>query len=1306
MGANDLHEKNILGCSTLTQMLIDKESEDIKGISFILSAKEEIFCPYRDIYRKALKILGYLQSEGLKPKDKLVLQLGDNYDFIHVFWACILGGIIPIPVVADEKDEYRRKLYNILLVVKDGNVIGSEDALEKLKKFVEKENLDINLLSNNYITSEKALSSAEVGQVYMSNPEDIAFIQFSSGSTGTPKGVVLTHKNLITNIDAIASGIKLTSEDVIVSWMPLTHDMGLIGCHLSATAMDISQYTMNTMLFVKRPTLWLEKISEHKATLLASPNFGLKYSLIGLERGRNKNYDFSSIRLILNGAEPISIKASDEFIDKMSKYGLKENVMFPVYGMAEASLAIAFPKLNEGRMNRIIVDRDSLTIGKKIRYLDVDNNVNASCYVDEGFAVKNCKIRICDNEDMVLSNDMLGIIHIKGGNVSEGYYCNNDANLETRTSDGWFRTGDIGFFCNDRIVVIGRSQEMVIVNGQNYFSNDLELIASKIGKIVINKVAVCSSIDRETQTEKIIVFVVHRGDIKKFVPLIHSLREHFVKSIGIKLDYIVPVSQIPKTSSGKLMRFLLKERFENGSFLNVIEQCNALIEEEKLSKNPEYYEGLNNYEQNSLYSVQDVEHKILSICHEVAPELNIGLFNNFFEYGINSLLLNQIAARLDEIFPNRITDEDFFKYSSVNKLSKYICGVEEEEKKYIKDGDFNKNYSNKSNSDIAIVGMAGILPGAANVNEFWSNLCGAVESVGSLPWNRKYDVENYLNSLGIKGNQQFKNSGFIYEIDKFDHEFFKVLKKEAIAMSPAQRLFLQTAYLSLEDAGYGGNSLRSSKTGVYVGYISDLDGYQYQEILKQSKDYQTPTGALSANISGRVSFFMDFQGPSIMVDSACSSSMSALNLACQAIHNGDCEQALVGGVELKVLPIESNEKVGIESSDGRTRPFSDNADGTGEGEGVVSILLKPLDKAITNKDNIYATIRSISSNQDGYSVGLSAPNPEAQTALIRKAIDKSNISADDISYIEAHGTGTQLGDPIEFNALTKAFRSQSDQKQFCAIGSVKSNIGHTYASSGLVSIVKSCLMLKHKAIPATLNINFPNSKIDFENSPFYLNRQYKEWDTETLPRRCGVSNFGFSGTNCHAILEEFVDSERPEQAINAYPFILSATTRNGLKTAVDTYFDYLSSNDEVRLSDICYTASVGRGHYQYRLAIVAKDKSELIEKLAKYEYATNLTEQRYVGAIKMIQDSRRGINWGELTIDDVKQLNESTNQCISELLNNKDDEVDRNLLIERLCNLYVRGSEAIWNDLFLKEDVRRISLPSYTFNSNRCWPEF
>lgn len=1280
--------------STLSDLLEARAGESGRGISFILGKEEEVFRSYRDVYAKALCVLGYLQSKGVRQGDLLIFQLPENHEFIHVFWACMIGGIAAVPLAADHNDESFRKLHNVRSLMAEAFVIGSRRSIEGFEHFARKENGEM-FREPKIIDIDQAILHEISGKPHDPAPGDTAFVQFSSGSTGKPKGVVLTHENLMTNIRAIVRGARLSASDVIVSWMPLTHDMGLIGCHLAVLAADMNQCTMTTALFVRRPALWLEKASQHGATILASPNFGLKYAMMGLRRNRGATYDFSPVRLIFNGAEPISIRICEQFLDRMAEFGMKPDVMFPVYGMAEASLAITFPPLDDTRIGRVVVDRRSLKMGEPVAYLFDEEEEQAVVYADEGFPVDSCEVRICDEQDRMLPESALGMIHIRGGNVTAGYYGNPDADRAAYADDGWFRTGDIGFFRQSRLVVVGRTQEMVIVNGQNYFSNDLERLASEIDGVELNKVAVSSVIDRNSQTEQLIAFVVHRGEPGLFVPTKKKVREHFARSLGIRIDHIVPVAQIPKTSSGKLMRHELKGQFEQGRFDDAIAQCRKLLREEgRAEKRSEGQERRTR-----------MEHTLLELCGQVLPEHEIGIFDNFFEQGIHSLALHQLAALLNERYPNSVTPEDLLAYPSVNRLAAYLCEENDEEAQseptaYSREPD--------ANARIAIIGMSVRLPGADRLEEFWSNLCGGVESVGPLPSERRRDLDSYLRSAGLAEDAKVRHGGYLHDIDAFDYGFFRILKKEAIAMPPAQRLFMQSAYASLEDAGYGGDALRSSKTGVYVGYISDLEGAQYQEILNRSLDERSATGTLSANISGRFSYYMDFTGPSLLIDSACSSSMSALNAACQAIRAGDCEQAVVGGVQIKALPI-AEKGVGIESSDGHTRPFSEDADGTGEGEGVIAVLIKPYERALADGDAVYSVIRASHTNQDGHSAGLSAPNPRAQTALIRETLAKADLKASDIGYVEAHGTGTRVGDPAELKALAKAFDQDNVPARQCAIGSVKSNIGHLYAASGLASLVKSSLMLQRKRIPATVNVSKPTSSFDWEDSPFYVNLALRSWDSDNV-RRCAISNFGFSGTNCHVVLEEHIElapidlSDLTDLRDKAWPFVLSASSREGLTALVREYAEFLSAQPSLRLADICRTASAGRGHHAYRLALHVRTTDELIDKLERFHYGMRPSEGRYVGTIRK---ARGGADHARAAseLDQIGEIGRISAACAEEA-SKTSNQHERDRLIVRLCNHYVQGAKPDWMPLFRAAGARSVHLPTYPFARSRCWPEF
>ncbi|MCD8121442.1 MAG: condensation domain-containing protein [Clostridiales bacterium] len=430
--------------------------------------------------------------------------------------------------------------------------------------------------------------------------------------------------------------------------------------------------------------------------------------------------------------------------------------------------------------------------------------------------------------------------------------------------------------------------------------------------------------------------------------------------------------------------------------------------------------------------------------------------------------------------------------------------------------------------DIAIVSMAAVMPQANNLKEYWSNLFEGIDCIREFPVNRKKDIADYVRFLGEKEN--YIKAGYLERIDQFDNRFFNLTPKEAMLMSPSQRIILETAYKAFTDAGYDRQKLNKSRTGVYVGYIGDNEGSVYRNMLENLTDEFSSvamSGNLSSIIAGRISYTFNLTGPCMLIDTACSSSLVALYTACRDIRNGLCDMALAGAVKLCMLPLDSKEKIGIESSDNKTRTFDEHADGTGIGEGCGAVVVKSLARAERDGDYIYAVIKGGYVNQDGASSGITAPNPAAQRDLYWGAWKDAGIDPETISYIEAHGTGTTLGDPIEIEGLTGAFKKYTDKTQFCAIGSVKTNIGHLYEAAGIASVIKTVLALNFGKIPKSLHFEMPNPQIDFIHSPFYVSGETSDWQKNGDTCVAGVSAFGFSGTNCHLILEEYTGRAKP-----------------------------------------------------------------------------------------------------------------------------------------------------------------------------------
>ncbi|BFH12427.1 condensation domain-containing protein [Paenibacillus melissococcoides] len=599
----------------------------------------------------------------------------------------------------------------------------------------------------------------------------------------------------------------------------------------------------------------------------------------------------------------------------------------------------------------------------------------------------------------------------------------------------------------------------------------------------------------------------------------------------------------------------------------------------------------------------------------------------------------------------------------------------------------------EESGDIAIIGISCRLPMADNYREFCDLLAAGASAVRPFPEARRHDAEKYLQYTRPSETKfEFMEGAYLERVDHFDFELFRITPREASLMNPNQRIFLETALECLEDAGYAGDKISGTNTGVYAGYIGDFDGNQYRQMLT---DTNTPhkeaavTGNMASIIPGRISYLLDLKGPSMLVDTACSSSLVAVHLACGAIRNGDCDMALAGGVKTNLLPLDAKVKIGIESSAGITRAFDDEADGTGIGEGAAALLLKPLHAAVRDRDYVYAVIKGSAVNQDGSSIGITAPNVAAQTNVIIKAWQNAGIDPETISYIEAHGTGTKLGDPIEMEGVAAAFKKYTGKRQFCGIGSVKSNIGHLYDCAGIASMIKLVLALQHREIPASIHFTSPNKNIDFLDSPVYVVKDRQPW-RKPFPLRAGISSFGFSGTNCHVVLEEAPkqqDTSSSEDDLEI--FTVSAHSKRALIRYIDRYYQYLTDYENIHFKNLCYTANTGRKHYAFRIAIIAKNAEEL--KIGLNRLLDGSFEQ-YRGDYGPIYYGHKPNNYG-------LSKPHGGHEAGYALRGSSADEA------AELARSYAGGRSLNWRRIYGNEKRFTIPLPTYPFEKERCWLE-
>jgi acyl-CoA synthetase (AMP-forming)/AMP-acid ligase II len=552
-----------------------------KGVFLIKGESDEKFISYRHIYLKALMVLYNLQTHGLKTGDELILQIKDtdNELFIYTFWACILGKIIPVPVSITHR-ENTSKVLKIFSQLKNPKIIIDEKCLEVLEKFAKGTNFSgiLEELKENSISMDRVIEDEGIGTVEIIKEDDIAFIQFSSGSTGDPKGVVLTHKNLLTNIGDIIEGFNGNERDSMYSWMPLTHDMGMIGLHLLPLVFNINQYLMPTSLFIKNPVLWIKKINEHRVTLTASSNFGFRYFLDHLKDREYPEWDLSCIRKVFNGAEPISVDIINEFLYKLDRYNLKRDTMYTVYGMADASLAVAFPPSDE-EFSCIYVRRDSLGVGQDVVELKKGEDLHHSMQlVVEGYSVRHCNMRIVDDNFNILEEGKLGNIQISGDNVTKEYYNNPELTKRIISKDGWLITGDLGFIKDGRIVVIGRSKDVICIDGITYYPHYIEKKCEEIEGIVSGRIVACGLGD------EVIIFLLFKKKLEHFIGFAQRVKEVIREQINIDVDAVIPVRSIPKTTSGKVQRFKLIEMYEKGEFREAINNISLVINRKTMDK--------------------------------------------------------------------------------------------------------------------------------------------------------------------------------------------------------------------------------------------------------------------------------------------------------------------------------------------------------------------------------------------------------------------------------------------------------------------------------------------------------------------------------------------------------------------------------------------------------------------------------------------------------------------------------------------------------------------------------------------------
>jgi acyl transferase domain-containing protein/acyl-CoA synthetase (AMP-forming)/AMP-acid ligase II/surfactin synthase thioesterase subunit len=1016
--------------------------------------------------------------------EPVLLAVESESDFVVGFFGCLLAGLAPAPMPPLNRKRGSPGVGRIMDILKQRNIhrliVNRSDADWVRSALTDAKLADVAILA------VESLGNDDPPQIELPeiNPDQTAYLQFTSGSTSASKAVVLKHRNVIADLEMMYRVFKRDEIVRVASWLPLHHDMGLVG-HLFTVLFECGfGVFMPPRAFLTRPALWLEVVHKYRANSSAAPNFAFAHCVRKVDA--SPDWDLSCWKNVYVGSETVILQVLDSFASTFGRFGFRRNSLRPVYGLAEASLLAAGGSLGLDELVPLI----------ETRSIGPTSQRRLMAYTLED----GCEVTIRDPDSATpVAEGVSGEIWISGPGVSSGYFLEPETDVRDVPGIG---TGDLGFIKSGCLYVSGRKKEIVIVRGQNYCAEDLELAAAAgIDRLAGNNRTACVSHIDETGEHVLVFQEIHRHTAPDELRSAYlEIRGNLVEAFGIDPDEVIflATGTLPTTANNKIARQACRREFLTG--------------------------GL----------------KVLG---------------RFAKQAVEQPQARPVMGETDPV---------------------------------------------------VIVGMACRFPGADDPQQFWQNLCSGHDAITEVPADRWNNSVFYDQSPAMPGKLNTKWAGFLENISHFDAALFGISPHEAPEIDPQQRLLLEVSWRLIENAGLKKERLAGSATGVYIG-ISTND-YLYSKIKLTSgmSTFNAYSGLGNANsiAANRISYYYDLHGPSLAVDTACSSSLTAFHLGARAILNGECQQAIVGGVNaiLSPGPTITLCQFGMMAPDGRCKTFDASADGYVRAEGCGLVFLKRRSAALADGDHILAIVDGTVIAQDGASKGITFPNGAAQDQLIATVLQYANLQGSEVSYVEAHGTGTSAGDPVEVEQIKKHYGAAGNDT--CFVGSVKANIGHLEAAAGIASVIKTVLMLEHKKIPPQIHVKTLNPRLRLEHTRLAIANALTDWQPGHSRRRAAISSFGFGGSLAHVILAEAADDGAPSRALEAdfsgaypHPFVVSAHTPEALRAQLAAMSRWLKTMPSISLRDICRTLATGRSDLSHRACFLATTRKGVCDKI-------------------------------------------------------------------------------------------------------------
>ncbi|MBX3457837.1 MAG: SDR family NAD(P)-dependent oxidoreductase [Candidatus Paracaedibacteraceae bacterium] len=1201
---------------------------------FISSENQENSITYQELSDSVKKIASNLLSYARKG-DRVILIFHPGLELIQSFLGCIYAGIIPILNYPPTNQKLTDKLAGIMANAGTDLLIIPEKLKEKVTNYSLPE-------AKQWLVFEDLAATTSSASLAEIKPQDIAFLQYTSGSTGVPKGVVITHNNILDNLRLLRQGLGLYHDNaVFVSWLPPYHDMGLIGGILSPFYSGVPSVLMAPLTFMMHPIKWLKAISDYKGTISGGPNFAYNYCCERIKPEQLASLDLSSWKCAFNGAEPIHAETLQKFYNMFKECGFRYESFFPCYGMAETTLFVSGADLGKGPVLRDI-SASGLQEGDVLppkKYQD-----SYTC-VSSGRPYMTTII-VDHNTGKILAEDQIGEIWIQGQSVAEGYWQRLDVTEEIfkatveATQGNFLRTGDLGFMKDGELYVTGRLKDLIIIQGRNYYPQDIELIAEMSHPLIKSSGCAAFTLDPTNEKSVCLVAAIQDKGAETYLEIVRSIRMAVASSLELTIERVVliPSRALPKTTSGKVQRRQARQMVLNQEFDVLFEDSQGKVVAES-DPQPK--------------TNTEIKQVIVDWIKEqglVVGDQRIRGDEQWVELGFDSLRVVNMCVSLEEILQININPVIVWDYPSIDQFSDFLSGGRADQTPCHARNMF-------SNEPIAIIGMGCRLPGGVGLREFWDLLQDGRDGIRDIP-SERFDLDAYYDpDPTIPGKMNTRWGGFIDDVDLFDAAFFGISPREAEMMDPQQRLLLETTWKALENAGINPQQLKESHTAILIGAsTSDYSNLLLQQKTNESLNAYLGTGtALSAD-AGRLAYVLGTRGEALTIDTACSSSLVALYHACDDLRDGECDLAIAGAVNLVLAPdlTVALSKAGMLSPTGRCQTFDVNANGYVRSEGCGVLILKRLADAERDGDRILAVIKGTAVNQDGASNGFTAPNGRAQVEVFTEALQKSNLKGTDIDYIEAHGTGTPLGDPIEVHSIAEVYGG--GRQKPLILGSVKSNIGHLEAAAGMAGLIKVVLSLQNEKIPGNLHFQTVNPLIELDRIPAQVATGLIPWQRGDKPRRAAVSSFGFTGTNAHVILEEAPQSPKTINEIDRHDHILtlSAKSEASLKALTESYQAYLFTHPEFDIGDVCYTANTGRAHFGHRVAVIGQTVEDIVNKLKTRDFIQGTALNNHKVAFLFTGQGSQYVGMGKALYETSPVFKDALDECANLLIEHLD----------------------------------------------------